>query len=153
MKLYVCWDAKPKHTVLGAHPCGRAHEALVETGHDPEVVLSYGWAKLPGFLNRTRGRRDAQELTGSQEVPVTALDDGVAIGGSKQIMAWAKANPAGALAPRLTLLPGAKGRRAPCEVDGQRVLRWRAIYAESQHWRSFPHVRSHPFLSYRKLDS
>lgn len=93
LRLYVCWDNRAKHPLLGTHPCGVAYEALREAGHDPEVVRSYGWAKLPSFLNQTPGRRRVRELTGAEEVPVLELDDEV-VAGTEQIVAWAEANPA-----------------------------------------------------------
>ena len=91
MKLYVCWST----TAVAGHPCGKAHEALEDAGHAPEVVHSYGWTALPdAIFNRTSGRRRAKELTGSTMVPVLELDDGTAIGGSKEIVDWARANSA-----------------------------------------------------------
>ena len=95
MKIYVCWSSTPKY-LNHEHPCGIAHEALVDAGHDPEVVKAYGWTVLPDVFNNTAGRRRAKELTGSNQVPVLELDDGTAIGGSQEIIAWAKSNPAGA---------------------------------------------------------
>lgn len=94
MKLYVCWGTFPSPRP-GGHPCRNAHEALKEAGHDPEVIRSYGLAVLPDAIaNRTAGRREAKRLTGSSAVPVLVLDDGTAISDSKEIVAWAKANPA-----------------------------------------------------------
>lgn len=95
MKLYVCWDTSPSHPVIGKHPCGIAHRALVEAGHHPEVVKAYGWAKLPAFLNATSGRREVRELSGgNDEVPALVTDDGGFVQGTREIVAWAKANPA-----------------------------------------------------------
>lgn len=94
MRLYACWDSRPHHPLLGAHPCGAADEALRAAGHEPEVVRSYGWAKLPSLLNQTPGRRRVRELTGADEVPVLELDDGEVVAGSGRIVAWAEANPA-----------------------------------------------------------
>ena len=75
--------------------------ALKDAGHDPEVVKSYGLALLPDTpFNQTDGRKRAKELTGSATVPVLELDDGTAIGGSKEIAAWAKANQAATAASR-----------------------------------------------------
>src|SRR3712207_8509047 len=55
----------------GGHPCGNAHTALREAGHDPEVIKSYGLGVLPDFpFNRTPGRQAAKKLTGSTMVPV-----------------------------------------------------------------------------------
>jgi glutaredoxin len=60
-------------------------------------VKSYGLGMLPDVpFNQTAGRKRAKELTGSTMVPVLELDDGTAIGGSKEIADWAKSNPAAA---------------------------------------------------------
>lgn len=94
MRIYVCWDTTAKHPVIGEHPCGVAYHAVVDAGYDPEVVKAYGWAKLPKALNFTPGRKEVRELTGSDEVPVLVLDDGDYIAGTREIIAWAEANPA-----------------------------------------------------------
>jgi hypothetical protein len=93
MKLYVCWGTF-KTPRPGGHPCANAYDALKDAGHDPEVVKSYGFAPLPEMFNRTRGRREVQELTGNRWVPALVLDDGAAIDGSREIIDWARANPA-----------------------------------------------------------
>jgi len=96
MKLYVCWFTAPK---VGPrdHPCGVAYHALIDAGHDPEVVYAHGWGLLPDFLNRTAGRREVRELSGGSDwVPALVLESGDFIQGSKEIVAWAEANPAGA---------------------------------------------------------
>jgi hypothetical protein len=95
MKLYVCYGtfSSPRP---GGHPCGNAHKALTEAGYDPEVIKSYGLGILPDVFNRTHGRRKAKELTGSNTVPVLVTDDGEVVSDSKNIVAWAKAHPAGA---------------------------------------------------------
>ena len=98
MKLYVCygtWTAAPRP---GGHPCGAAYHALVDAGHQPEVVKSYGLGMLPDFLQVTSGRRKVKELTGNYWVPTLVLDDGEVIDGSKAIADWAKAHPAAAAA-------------------------------------------------------
>lgn len=92
MKLYICWGTFPSPWRPGGHPCRNAHRALRDAGHDPEVVKSYGLGPLPAV---TQGRRDVQRLTGQKWVPVLVLDDGEVIQDSKNIVAWAKANPAG----------------------------------------------------------
>src|SRR3954449_7571195 len=94
MKLYVCWGTfrSPRP---GGHPCGNAHRALLDAGHDPEVVRAYGLGILPDKpFNQTSGRKRAKELTGKSMVPVLELDDGTAIGGSEEIETWAKEHPA-----------------------------------------------------------
>ena len=94
MKLYVCYGLF-KSPRPGGHPCRNAHTALREAGHDPQVIRSYGLGILPDAVaNWTPGRRRAKQLTGSTMVPVLELDDGSAIGGSKNIVEWAKAHPA-----------------------------------------------------------
>jgi hypothetical protein len=94
VKLYVCYGTFPSPRP-GGHPCKNAHDALVAAGHHPDLVRSYGWTVLPDVpFNQTAGRKRAKELTGSSTVPVLDLDDGTAIGGSHEIVAWARANPA-----------------------------------------------------------
>jgi hypothetical protein len=93
MKLYVCWGTFPTPRP-GGHPCRNAHEALVAAGHKPEVVKSYGLGMLPDTpFNQTAGRKRAKELTGSSMVPFLELGDGTVVKGSKEIVAWAGANP------------------------------------------------------------
>jgi len=93
MKLYVCYGtfSTPRP---GGHPCANAYHALRDAGHDPEVIRSYGFGLLPRVFNITRGRREVQELTGNSWVPTLVLDDGTVIDGSREIVAWAGANPA-----------------------------------------------------------
>lgn len=93
MKLYVCWGlfGSPRP---GGHPCKNAHDALVEAGHRPDVVKSYGLGLLPDFMNPTKGRREVKRLTGSTWVPVLVTDEDEVVQGSEKIADWAKANPA-----------------------------------------------------------
>ena len=95
MKLYVCYGTFTSAPRPGGHPCGNAYKALTEAGHDPEVIKSYGLAALPEFLNKTRGRQEVKELTGDLTVPVLVTDSGEVVRESKDIVAWAKAHPAG----------------------------------------------------------
>jgi hypothetical protein len=94
MKLYVCYGTFTTAPRPGGHPCGNAYRALREAGHDPEVVKSYGLGILPGFLNRTKGRREVRELTGQDWVPVLVTDSGEVVSDSKNIVAWAEEHPA-----------------------------------------------------------
>ncbi len=96
MKLYVCWGTFEPAPRPGGHPCGKAHAALKEAGHDPELVRAYGLGLLPdGLFNRSRGRREVRRLTGKSTVPVLALDDGQVITESADIIAWARSHPSG----------------------------------------------------------
>jgi hypothetical protein len=94
MKLYVCYGTFTTTPRPGGHPCGNAHRALREAGHDPEVQKSYGLGGLPDIFNRTRGRQEVKRLTGNNWVPALVLDDGEVVQGSDKIIAWAKAHPA-----------------------------------------------------------
>jgi hypothetical protein len=91
--LYVCYGtfSSPRP---GGHACGNAYHALKDAGYEPEVVRSYGLGLLPGVFNRTRGRREVNELTGNRWVPTLLLDDGTVVDGSREIVDWALANPA-----------------------------------------------------------
>jgi hypothetical protein len=100
MKLYVCYGTFPSPRP-GGHPCRNAYEALVEAGHDPEVKRSYGLGPLPDAL-QSPTRKKVKKLTGTAWVPILELDDGEVVDGSQEIIAWAKANPAGAEAPAKT---------------------------------------------------
>ena len=97
MKLYVCWGTFPvpwprRHASWrpGAHPCKRAHDALNEAGHSPDVVRVHSFGRLPDL---TRGRRAVRRLTGQSYVPVLLLDDGQVITSSDAIVAWARQHP------------------------------------------------------------
>jgi Glutathione S-transferase, N-terminal domain len=91
MKLYVCWGTfqTPRP---GGHPCANAHTALKEAGWEPEVQRTYGWGLLGTALNPTR--KPVRDLTGQNWVPVLVTDGDEVIQGSKEIVDWAKANPA-----------------------------------------------------------
>jgi len=91
MKLYVCWGTfnTPRP---GGHPCHNAYEALKGAGWDPEVQRTYGWAALPTAMNPMR--KPVRELTGQNWVPVLVTDEDEVVQGSKEIVAWATANPA-----------------------------------------------------------
>ena len=95
MKLYVCWGTWKGPTPwpfrrAESRPCGVAHQALKEAGHDPEVVRCFGWVELPKVFNLTPGRRKVKELTGEMTVPVLVTDDGEVVPGSSEIAGWAR---------------------------------------------------------------
>ena len=91
MKLYVCWGTFPSPRP-GGHPCRNAYHALAEAGWDPDVEKVYGLGILGDALNPTR--REVRRISGQNMVPVLVTDDGEIVSGSKQIAAWARANPA-----------------------------------------------------------
>jgi hypothetical protein len=98
MKLYVCWGTFPVPWPRRgaswrprAHPCKRAYDTLKEAGHHPQVVKCYGRPLLPDVSS---GRKEVQRLTGESWVPVLVLDDGTVIKDSKNIVTWARNNPA-----------------------------------------------------------
>jgi hypothetical protein len=93
VKLYVCYGTFPTPRP-GGHPCANAYHALKDSGHDPQVIKSYGLGMLPGVFNRTNGRQAVERLTGNRMVPTLELSDGTVIDGSGEIVAWAKANSA-----------------------------------------------------------
>jgi hypothetical protein len=93
MKLYVCYGTWKPAPRPGGHPCGKAYHALVDAGHQPEVIRSYGLGMLPGIFNLTPGRREVKRLTGNHWVPVLVTDDGNVVQGSKEIAEWARTTP------------------------------------------------------------
>lgn len=95
MILYVCWGTwkgatPPPFRRAHVHPCGVAHQALIDAGYDPGVVRCLGWEALPALFNQTPGRRRVKQLTGQYEVPVLVTDDDEVIAGSQEIAEWAK---------------------------------------------------------------
>ena len=99
MKLYVCWGTFPVPWPRSGetwrprgHPCKKAHDALKDAGHAPDVVKVYGLAPLPDL---TPGRKEVKRLTGESFVPVLVLDDGQVIKDSRNIVDWARSNAAG----------------------------------------------------------
>lgn len=98
MKLYVCWGAWKRATAwpfrrAEIHPCGAAHEALLNAGYDPQVIRCFGWEALPPLFNMTPGRRTVKILTGKVTVPVLVTTEGEVVSESSEIVAWASRNP------------------------------------------------------------
>ena len=94
MKLYVCWGTFPvpwprRHASWrpDAHPCKRAHDALVAAGHEPEVVKAGGCVRTDPIFPR---RREVKRLTGDYKVPTLVLDNGRIVDGSQNIVDWAR---------------------------------------------------------------
>ena len=88
MRLYICWSTNGSHH----HDCHKAHQALTDAGHTPEIVKARGQEHLPTFL-QSRVRREVHALTNSSFVPVLVLDDGTAMNRPDEIVAWAQAHP------------------------------------------------------------
>jgi glutathione S-transferase len=100
MRLYVCWGtwkgATPRpFRRADSHPCGVAHQALEEAGHDPKVIRCLGWEALPAVFNQTPGRREVKRLTGKYTVPVLVTADGQVVAGSSEIADWARRTQSG----------------------------------------------------------
>lgn len=93
MRLYICYGTY-RALRPGGHPCRNAAHAMRAAGYQPKIIRCYGAKSLPRFLNRTRGQREIERLTGSRVVPVLVLDDGKVVAGGREIVAWAQANPA-----------------------------------------------------------
>jgi hypothetical protein len=98
MKLYVCYGTWTAGGAVHKHPCGEAHRALVQAGHAPQVIRSYGLGPLPGLINDLTPRREVKELTGNYWVPALVADGGEVVQGSREIIAWAQRHPAPAAA-------------------------------------------------------
>ena len=92
MVLYTCAGRKHGGSIpLVQHPCGKAAKALDDVGHAYEIKVVGGFKNVP--LSR-RGKRDeVRALTGKDDVPVLALDDGAVIAGSGPIVEWARTHP------------------------------------------------------------
>jgi Glutathione S-transferase, N-terminal domain len=88
MELHVCYGTfgSPE-----SHPCKKAHAALIDAGHDPQVVRTGGCYRTDPLWP---GRRRIKRLTGNYKVPTLFLDDGTIVDGTANIAAWADANPA-----------------------------------------------------------
>jgi hypothetical protein len=93
MDLYTCpARTHGANAPIVKHPCGVAAQALQEAGHSYSVKVVGGFKSLP--LSRWGRRDEIIEMTGQQDVPVLALDDGTVIQGSAAIVDWASSNPA-----------------------------------------------------------
>lgn len=95
MVLYTCAAKKIGASgPLGKHPCGLAAKALDEAGHRYELKTVGGFKNIP-FTTRGGQRDQIVALTGQKDVPVLVLPDDTVIDGHREIIDWAKANPAG----------------------------------------------------------
>ena len=88
MQLYVCWGTF--RTEKG-HPCGDAHQALVDAGYGPDVIKTGGCYRTDPLFPR---RRKVRRMTGTYKVPTLVLDDGTIVDETANIIEWAKGHPA-----------------------------------------------------------
>lgn len=89
MKLYICWSTNGGDH----HDCAKADKALRAAGYEFETIRARGQEKLPKFL-QFKTRREVFALTGRYYVPAVVFDDGTAVSGADEIVAWAKSHPA-----------------------------------------------------------
>lgn len=89
MKLYICWSTNGSDH----HDCHKVHQALVDAGHEPEIIKARGQEHLPVFL-QGKARREVFAMTGSYFVPVLVLEDGTAINEPDAAVAWAGSHTA-----------------------------------------------------------
>jgi glutathione S-transferase len=95
MVLYTCPSGTHGANVpVIKHPCGVAAQALDRAGHTYELKSVGGFKHVP-FTRRGK-RGEIVALTGQEDVPVLALDDGGTVLGSGAIVEWAAAHPAAA---------------------------------------------------------
>jgi len=91
--LYTCGaGTHGANAPLYKHPCGVAAKALDDAGISYEHKTVGGFKKVP--LSRRGRRGEIRELTGQEDVPVLLLDDGAAITGTQNIVAWARSTVA-----------------------------------------------------------
>jgi hypothetical protein len=86
--LYVCYGT---FGPAERHACARAAKALDAAGHHPRIAKTFGCYGTDRLFS---GRRKVNRLTGNHKVPTLVLDGGEIIDGSREIEAWARANPA-----------------------------------------------------------
>ncbi len=93
MVLYTCGSKKAGPGF--AHPCAKAGKALDAAGHHYELKTVGGYRLAPwSWGNRAKDRAEIRRLSGTNEVPVLVLDDGVVVSGSGAIARWAQEHPA-----------------------------------------------------------
>jgi hypothetical protein len=88
MTLYVCYGT---FGPAERHACARAAKALDGAGHRPRIAKTFGCYGTDRLFS---GRRKVHRMTGNHKVPTLVLDGGEIIDGSREIEAWARANPA-----------------------------------------------------------
>ena len=107
-------------------------QALLEAGHEPEVIKVGGLGVGPRFLQwTTAGRRKVEEVSGQKVVPVLVTDDGEVLVESARIVEWTEANPA-------TGHPGDPPSQSPLQTGGSALGRmrqmWTRLPAAHRRW-------------------
>jgi hypothetical protein len=87
MRLHVCYGT---FGTAERHPCAKAYQALTAAGYQPTIVRTGGCYGTDRFWS---GRRAIRRLTGNYKVPTLFLDDGTIVDSTRNIVAWAAANP------------------------------------------------------------
>ncbi len=92
MILYTCERKKLGPALV--HPCAKAGKALDDAGYEYELK-TVGGARLAPWTWGSRGedRAEIKRMSGTNEVPILALDNGEVISGSGAIARWAKEHP------------------------------------------------------------
>lgn len=92
MLLYTCKAGRSDIPgPIDLHPCAKAMKALDAAGFTYEHKTVDGLKVLP-WTTKSSTRDEIRRLTGQSLAPCLVLDDGTAIAGSGEIVAWAKAN-------------------------------------------------------------
>ena len=74
-----------------AHPCGRAAKALDDAGLEYQLEVVGSYRLMPWtWPGRARERAEVRRLSGQDDVPILALDDGEVIAGSSSIVRYAR---------------------------------------------------------------
>lgn len=94
MQLYTCGMTKRDFPgPLKGHPCAAAIRALDRSGHAYELKKVEGYRGVPG-TSKGPLRDEVERLSGQRLVPILVLDDQTVISGAREVIDWAKANPA-----------------------------------------------------------
>ncbi|MFM9164229.1 MAG: glutathione S-transferase N-terminal domain-containing protein [Solirubrobacterales bacterium] len=91
MLLYTC--GKEDSGAALRHPCAVAAVALRKAGWEPELRPVPGYKLLP-WTRRGDARKQVLEISGQEDVPVLVTDGGTVVSGTRQIVEWARSNPA-----------------------------------------------------------
>ena len=95
MKLYVCWGTVPLAAAGRPSRAGTPTRRSRRPGTTRRWSSPTGSARCPTVFNRSSGRKEVRRSSPARSaVPVLVTDDGEVIQDSRNIVAWAKENPA-----------------------------------------------------------